>query len=63
MKEAPLKLVDAAREFSNDYDLGEYLRQAYWNNLNTTSQEYEMVREYPNNYELGKVARTQALNS
>jgi hypothetical protein len=62
MKEAPLSLVDAAREFSNDYDLGEYLRHAYQGSLNT-SEVHEMIREYPNSYELGKVARSQSLNS
>jgi hypothetical protein len=62
MKEAPLNLVDASREFSNDYDLGEYLRRAYEKTLNTT-EVHEMIREYPNNYELGKQARIQSLYS
>lgn len=62
MKPTPLNLVDAAREFSNDYDLGEYLRYAYQGFLNT-SEVHELIREHPNNYELGKAARLQSLNS
>jgi len=62
MKETPLNLADAAREFPNDYDLGEYLRYAYQNSLNT-SEVHEMIREYSNNENLGSAARTQALNS
>ena len=64
MMEKPLNLIDAVKEFPNDYDLGEYLRIHYGfrSSLNTT-EVHEMVREYPNNYELGKVARTQAIFS
>jgi len=63
MRPQPLSIEDAAREFPNDYDLGEYLRDAYKNSLKNTSEVHEMIREYPNNYKLGSVARLQALHN
>jgi hypothetical protein len=64
MQKRPMSMLDAAREFPNDYDLGEYLRANYGSgsSLNTT-ETHEMVKEYPNNYELGKMARSQTLHS
>jgi len=58
-----LSLHEAAKEFSNDYNLGEYLRHTYQGSLNSTTEEYELVREFPNNYELGAAARSIALHS
>jgi hypothetical protein len=47
------KLLDIARKYPNDYDLGEYLRSTYQNDLNASGEILEMIKNHPNNYKLG----------
>lgn len=55
--------LEAVQKYSNDYDLGEYLREKYQNNLNAPTEVLEMIKAYPNNYKLGEAARSNFLNS
>lgn len=57
------KLWNIAKEYPNDYDLGEYLRQEYVKDLNASTEILEMIKNTPNNYELGKNFRSLSLNS
>jgi hypothetical protein len=57
------KLLDIARKYPNDYDLGEYLRSTYQNDLNASGEILEMIKNHPNNYKLGQAFRNFSLNS
>lgn len=57
------KLYDIAKKYPNDFDLGEYLRSTYKNDLNASSEILEMIKNYPNNYDLGQAFRHYSLNS
>lgn len=57
------EFLELHKKYPNDYDLGEYLRSTYQNDLNASIEILEMIKNYPNNYELGKAFRELSLNS
>ena len=57
------EFLELIREYPNDYDLGEYLRHTYVNDLNANPELVKLVDMYPNNYILGARARSFLLKS
>lgn len=56
-------LKDLNKKYTNDKDLGEYMRHTYRNDLNIDSSMFKIIKETPNDFELGKTIRDLILNS
>jgi hypothetical protein len=53
-----MKLLDVKRKYSNNIDLGEFLRQNYTEVEDLNAEELkEMLNDYPDNADLGGKAR------
>lgn len=58
-----MNFLEIIKAYSNNQDLGEYLRNEYANDLNADPKILEIIKEVPNNIELGARFRKLVLNS